>query len=158
MTTTASSAASPTCTGSTYSIKTGDTCNSVALSQGTATWYLLLDNSLPAYCADFPTTGSLCEWALLKYHVACALADFVQGINHPCKSYTVKNGDTCTSVASSNNVTTTQLLTYNPWIDVGCWNFNNTVGRFHDGRALARYLKQLLNIGVSPCRHTDLSE
>lgn len=112
MSSVASASASATagaCTGSNYTIKSGDTCNSIASSQGTATWYLLLDNSLPAYCANFPTSSSLC-------------------ISHPCKSYTVQSGDSCDSVASGNDITVTQLQSYNPWIDAGCWNFNNTVG------------------------------
>lgn len=38
----------------------------------------------------------------------------------------MRSGDTCDSIATTSNITTTQFLTYNPWIDAGCWNFNRT--------------------------------
>lgn len=102
--------ATPAACGSpTYVIRPGDTCDSIATSQGTATWWLLLDNNLPAYCNNFPLNGTLC-------------------IAHSCKPYKVKPGDTCDSVATTNNITVTQLRTYNPWIAVGCYNFNRTIG------------------------------
>lgn len=68
-----------------------------------------MDNDLPAYCASFPTEGTLC------------LVD-------TCMVYTVQPGDTCNSVAAANNITVTQLQSYNPNIDSGCYNFNQTIG------------------------------
>lgn len=104
-----SATTSAACTGATYNVESGDTCASIAASQHTALWWLLLDNNLAANCANFPTNGSLC-------------------INHPCSTYAVQSGDTCTSVASNNNITVTQLQTWNPWIDSSCYNFNSTMG------------------------------
>lgn len=98
-----------TCKGTTYHIKSEDTCNSISLSQGVATWQLLMDNNLPAYCAKFPKTGTLC-------------------IKNKCKVYTVKEGDTCSSVSAAHEISTVQLRAYNPWIDAGCYNFNRTIG------------------------------
>lgn len=95
--------------GSRYTIKAGDTCNSIASTQGTATWWLLLDNQLQSHCANFPQNGSVC-------------------MEHPCKTQEVKPGDSCRSVAAANNITVTQLQTWNPWINSGCYNFNNTIG------------------------------
>ncbi|KAJ5936334.1 hypothetical protein N7454_005632 [Penicillium verhagenii] len=100
---------STSCSGTTYSIQAGDTCTSISLSEGIGTFWLLLDNGLPAYCASFPIDGSLC------------LID-------TCTVYTVQTGDTCDSVAAANNITVVQLQSYNPNIDNGCYNFNQTIG------------------------------
>jgi hypothetical protein len=71
--------------------------------------WLLIDNNLQAYCANFSQNGTLC-------------------INNQCSVYTVVQGDTCDSVAAANNITIVQLQYYNPWIDTGCYNFNSTIG------------------------------
>ena len=67
-----------------------------------------MDNDLPSRCNKFPKSGSLC-------------------IKNKCDVYTVKNGDTCSSVASAHNISTVQLRAYNPWINTGCYNFNRTI-------------------------------
>ena len=100
---------SSTCKGKKYTIKKGDTCESVSKSQSVATIQLLLDNELQAYCHNFPKEGDLC-------------------IKNQCAVYTVKEGDTCKSVAKAHNITTVQLRSYNPWIDGSCYNFNRTIG------------------------------
>ncbi|KAI9370920.1 hypothetical protein BJX61DRAFT_548661 [Aspergillus egyptiacus] len=109
-----SSSADPTptgvsCSGTKYTIQEGDTCNSVSKSQSVATFQLLLDNNLQAYCANFPTEGELC-------------------IKNTCTVYTVQAGDTCNSVAKAHDISAVQLRSYNPWIDGGCYNFNRTIG------------------------------
>lgn len=100
---------SSACKGKKYTIKKGDTCESVSKSQSVATMQLLLDNGLQAYCHNFPTEGDLC-------------------IKNQCAVYTVQDGDTCKSVAKAHNITTVQLRSYNPWIDGSCYNFNRTIG------------------------------
>jgi LysM repeat protein len=40
----------------------------------------------------------------------------------------VQSSDSCASIAAANNITVTQLQSYNPWIDAGCFNFDTTVG------------------------------
>lgn len=70
---------------------------------------MLIDNDLPAYCADFPADGTLC-------------------LINTCEVYTVQSGDTCDSVAAAYNLTVVQLQAYNPNIDSGCYNFNRTIG------------------------------
>ncbi|PKY08970.1 hypothetical protein P168DRAFT_315012 [Aspergillus campestris IBT 28561] len=110
--TSTSVSATPTssaCKGEKYTIKKGDTCESVSKSQSVATMQLLLDNELQAYCHNFPTKGDLC-------------------IMNQCAVYTVKDGDTCKSVAKAHNITTVQLRSYNPWIDGNCYNFNRAIG------------------------------
>ncbi|KAK3933774.1 hypothetical protein QBC46DRAFT_462929 [Diplogelasinospora grovesii] len=101
--------ASPTCTGSTYTIQNGDTCESISKTQSVATMWLLIDNNLPAYCANFPTTGSLC-------------------IQHICTTYTVQANDTCTSISRAKGINYAQILAWNPQFDLTCSNINMTAG------------------------------
>ncbi|OJZ87904.1 carbohydrate-binding module family 50 protein [Aspergillus luchuensis CBS 106.47] len=96
------------CSGLSYAIQSGDTCTSISLSEGIGTTWLLIDNNLPAYCADFPADGTLC-------------------LINTCEVYTVRSGDTCDSVAAAHNLTGVQLQAYNPNIDSGCYNFNLTI-------------------------------
>ncbi|OQE21289.1 hypothetical protein PENSTE_c012G04241 [Penicillium steckii] len=67
-----------------------------------------MDNNLPSHCRKFPKNGSLC-------------------IKNKCEVYTVKTGDTCSTVANAHNISTVQLRSYNLWINVGCYNFNRTI-------------------------------
>ena len=100
---------SPTCTGTTYSVQSSDTCESVSKGQGVGTFWLLLDNDLPAYCANFPANGTLC-------------------IQHQCTTYTVQANDTCTSIASAKSINYAQILAWNPQFGLTCGNINNTIG------------------------------
>lgn len=97
------------CAGKTYSIKAGDDCHSISTSQGIGTGWLLSDNNLQAYCAEFPKTGNLC-------------------LINTCKTYTVKNGDSCTSIATAQNVTQSQLVSWNPVLDASCFGISKMNG------------------------------
>ena len=97
------------CTGKTYQIKAGDTCNSIAKSQQIGTAWLLMDNNLNAYCDKFPTKGSLC-------------------LLNTCDTYTVKNNDTCTEIVTANKITMPQLLAWNPIINLKCSNLDKIIG------------------------------
>ena len=97
------------CTGKTYQIKGGDTCNSIARSQQIGTAWLLMDNNLNAYCDKFPATGSLC-------------------LLNTCDTYTVKANDTCTKIVTANQVTVPQLLAWNPVINLKCSNLDRITG------------------------------
>ncbi|GAP91634.2 hypothetical protein SAMD00023353_6400110 [Rosellinia necatrix] len=99
----------PTCTGETYSIQPGDTCLSISTSQGVGTGWLLDDNNLSAWCYDFPSTGNLC-------------------INNPCTVHTVQANDTCRGIARGANITETQLKSWNPIINLGCYNLEKMNG------------------------------
>lgn len=80
------------CDGKTYTIKSGDTCRSISEAQGVATSWLLSDNALKAFCAEFPTSGDLC-------------------VRNTCKIYTVKPNDTCVGIAKANKISQVQLHT-----------------------------------------------
>jgi LysM repeat protein len=109
LSTTPSPTPTASCSGKKYTIKSGDTCKSISKAQGISTNWLLLDNNLPAYCSNFPTSGSLC-------------------LTHTCKTYTVKQNDTCKSISSAYNMTQAQLLSWNPVLDLGCTNMNKSSG------------------------------
>ncbi|KAI7923752.1 hypothetical protein M0657_001217 [Pyricularia oryzae] len=87
----------------------GDTCQSISQSQGVTTAWLLCNNGLPAFCADFPTSSSLC-------------------IQNRYALYTVKADDTCLSIASSRSLAQVQLTTWNPILGNLCRSVNNSIG------------------------------
>ncbi|KAI0523940.1 hypothetical protein F5B22DRAFT_633991 [Xylaria bambusicola] len=97
------------CTGSTYSLKSGDTCQSVSRSQGVSTAWLLADNGLSAFCIDFPQSGDLC-------------------IQNKCETYTVRANDTCVSIAKAHSISQVQLYTWNPVLDTLCRSIDKSVG------------------------------
>lgn len=80
------------CTGHRYTLQAGDTCRSISKSQGVGTAWLLYDNNLAAFCAGFPTNGTLC-------------------IQNRCSVYTVQVNDTCLGIAGARNLSQIQLNT-----------------------------------------------
>ncbi|KAH7304438.1 hypothetical protein B0I35DRAFT_484484 [Stachybotrys elegans] len=101
--------AAPTCTGTTYTIKSGDNCRSIAVSQGISTTNLLLGNQLQGYCINFPKSGSLCIPAAMK-----------------CKPYqlNVDLSDDCQTIAKANGATWAQIVSWNPELGQYCDNIN----------------------------------
>ncbi|EMD68574.1 carbohydrate-binding module family 50 protein [Bipolaris sorokiniana ND90Pr] len=102
-------AAPQKCTGKTYTIKSGDTCRSISKAENIATSWLLADNGLKAYCAEFPTTGDLC-------------------IQNTCSTYTVQQGDVCLDIAKANRISQVQLYTWNPVLGYLCNRIEKSVG------------------------------
>ncbi|KAI0398850.1 hypothetical protein F4802DRAFT_613319 [Xylaria palmicola] len=98
-----------TCTGRTYEVQSGDTCKSISKAQKIGTNWLLMDNNVPAYCADFPTNGTLC-------------------LGHSCPTITLEANSTCNGLAKANNMTYAQLLAWNPSIDLACSNLDKQAG------------------------------
>ncbi|KAI1381144.1 hypothetical protein F4677DRAFT_118218 [Hypoxylon crocopeplum] len=114
--TSSSTSAQATCSGTTYTIKSGDTCESISTSQDVSTSDLLSYNVLQAACYNFPTSGSLCIPS-----------------NRVCTPYTVKSGDTCSSIAVSLTKSGTptsyaQIVSWNPAVGAGCQNLYNMIG------------------------------
>ncbi|KAL3442262.1 hypothetical protein BJX65DRAFT_313042 [Aspergillus insuetus] len=60
---------SPGCKGTKYTIQPGDTCQSISQQQGVGTAWLLYDNDLSAFCADFPTEGEICVQNTCETHI-----------------------------------------------------------------------------------------
>ncbi|KAK4210390.1 hypothetical protein QBC37DRAFT_292564 [Rhypophila decipiens] len=99
----------PSCDGTTYTIQAGDTCQSISLAQGIGTAWLLMDNSLPAWCDKFPTSGTLC-------------------LENKCEVVTVPANATCHSIAKSANITEVQLKAWNVVLNAGCYNIEKMEG------------------------------
>lgn len=97
------------CDGSNYTIKSSDDCNTISKSQGVGTAWLLADNNLDAYCANFPISGTLC-------------------ITNKCTTVTVGINDTCSSLAAAANITETQFHAWNPVINTACSNLSRMNG------------------------------
>ncbi|RNJ56991.1 hypothetical protein D7B24_006514 [Verticillium nonalfalfae] len=91
------------CDGTQYTIQNSDDCYSISKAHGVATAWLLADNNLAAYCADFPTSGSLC-------------------ITNKCDTVTVGVNQTCIAIANSAGITVTQLKAWNQVINPVCSN------------------------------------
>ncbi|KAH8682066.1 hypothetical protein BX600DRAFT_544497 [Xylariales sp. PMI_506] len=110
ITPTTSSTTSPTCSGTEYHVQPSDTCYSVSMSQGISTIDLLTANDLQAYCANFPTSGTLCIPS-----------------SSVCTPYTVQAGDTCVSIAQSLAILTSfaQIVSWNPEVGGSCDNIVN---------------------------------
>ncbi|KAF2416682.1 LysM domain-containing protein [Tothia fuscella] len=96
------------CAGTTYQVKAGDSCKSVAKRQGISTGWLIFDNNLSASCDDLTKSSSLC-------------------LKNTCKIHAVTAGETCESIAKANNINTLQLQSWNPFINYGC-NLTRFVG------------------------------
>ncbi|EZF35126.1 hypothetical protein H101_01329 [Trichophyton interdigitale H6] len=90
-------------------IQPGDDCYSISRKKKIGTAWLLSDNHLASYCADFPKSGELC-------------------ISNTCDTYTVKQKDTCSSIAKGANITVPQLRAWNPIINAGCYNMHRLNG------------------------------
>ncbi|KAF0328369.1 hypothetical protein K4K61_007357 [Colletotrichum sp. SAR11_59] len=92
------------CEGSTYTVQDSDDCYTVSKSQGVGTDWLLADNDLAAFCADFPSAGTgLC-------------------IANHCTTVTVPTNTTCEAMAAAANITEAQFKSWNPSISYGCAN------------------------------------
>jgi hypothetical protein len=71
--------------------------------------HLLTANNLEAYCNNFPTSGTVCIPSAKK-----------------CKPYQLKAdlSDTCTTIASQEGVTWTQIVSWNPELGEYCENID----------------------------------
>jgi LysM repeat protein len=98
------------CTGTTYNILLGDTCNSIAESHGIDTVGLLAANHL-ASCASLPTSGTLCIPTASQ-----------------CTTYTVQSGDTCNTIADAHGLIFAQIVSWNAVLLKDCSAIVNAVG------------------------------
>lgn len=106
-TTTSAAAPTPSCQ-SPYTVKSLDSCNSVAQSNNVSTFSIINSNGLSPNCDDLAIGMTFC-------------------LASPCTLYNVQASDTCNSIiqALSNNVTATQFLAWNPNINSLCGNLWN---------------------------------
>ncbi|RKU47570.1 hypothetical protein DL546_007146 [Coniochaeta pulveracea] len=110
-TTPTTSAAAGGCAGTKYTIKSGDTCQTISKSQKISTVNLLLANQKAGFCYDFPTTGTLCI-----------------PTSSQCTPYTVLSSDSCESIADTLKTSWTRLVSWNPELGANCQNIDQYVG------------------------------
>ncbi|KIK68948.1 carbohydrate-binding module family 50 protein [Collybiopsis luxurians FD-317 M1] len=97
----------------TYSVVSGDTCNSIAAKVNVTTSALEAAN---------PSIDPSCDNLFIGEQL-CIPGTITPPPPPPCASkYTVKSGDVCISIADQFNITVTQLETSNPAIDPACDN------------------------------------
>ncbi|PYI36203.1 hypothetical protein BP00DRAFT_386649 [Aspergillus indologenus CBS 114.80] len=101
-----------TCTD-TYTVLEGDTCLSISAAYNVSSFYLAYNNNLDIYCSDLTVGKTLC-------------------LPGACDIYTVQINDTCLDIveAVSDDITVTQLQSWNPNINLLCGNLGNLNGTY----------------------------
>jgi len=91
-----------------YSVKSGDTCNSIGAAQGASTYQILAINPAIDYgCSNLMPDQAIC--------LGTEGADCTT-------TYVVQPGDTCLGIEAKKGINSTQLYTNNPNIDENCFN------------------------------------
>ncbi|EXK26097.1 hypothetical protein FOMG_17320 [Fusarium oxysporum f. sp. melonis 26406] len=93
--------------GKTYTTKDGDSCDSIALSQGVSAATMYYINSNIFDCSKIAAGTNLC------LPLTCT------------KIYKVQKGDTCLDIALNANIMTDRLLSYNSQLDWNCTNLHD---------------------------------
>ncbi|KAH8761309.1 hypothetical protein BGZ57DRAFT_993033 [Hyaloscypha finlandica] len=93
--------------GNTYTVKAGDTCESIAVANSVAQGTLWAINNLSPDCSAMTVGQSLC-------------------LPKQCDLYTLERNDTCWSIASAKGLSFSSILGYNPTISPDCSNLNAT--------------------------------
>lgn len=85
----------PTCTGETYVVQEGDTCESISLGNSVATDRMIKANYLDYTCNQLSPSLALC-------------------IIDKCKLLTIEANQTCDSIVEGRGFSTIQLQSWNP--------------------------------------------
>ncbi len=103
-TATSGSSSQPTCVGTSYTVKKGDTCQSISQANGFSTAQLMAKNGLLGYCQILPVAGTtLCLPKNLR-----------------CTPHKLVNTDTCNSLAQRYNTTWVKMVSWNPELGTYC--------------------------------------
>ena len=90
--------------GKSYTVKSGDTCQSISQANGFSTAQLMARNGLLGYCQTPPAAGTtLC------------LPDSLR-----CTTHKLVNTDTCSSLAQTYSATWVKLASWNPELGTYC--------------------------------------
>lgn len=91
----ATSSPTTTCTGTTYTVKQGDSCDTIAAAHDVATGKFITENHFDANCTAMSVGDDVC-------------------IGTSCSLYQVQPGDTCSSILANYTFYMNQLLSWNP--------------------------------------------
>ncbi|KAJ5864836.1 uncharacterized protein N7529_006752 [Penicillium soppii] len=105
----ATSSPTTTCTGTTYTVKQGDSCDTIAAAHDVATGKFITENHFDANCTAMSVGDDVC-------------------IGTSCSLYQVQPGDTCSSILANYTFYMNQLLSWNPTIHTNCDNLDTMVG------------------------------
>jgi hypothetical protein len=94
---TSATAGAATCTGSDYTVQSGDSCQSIAMAYGIATDNFITDNDLDYNCTTLILGDTVC-------------------MGDSCDLYQVQTNDTCTSILAGQTYNLVQLTSWNPWV------------------------------------------
>ncbi|VDC05351.1 unnamed protein product [Peniophora sp. CBMAI 1063] len=104
-------ASAANCAYGQLTVKSGDTCASIASTNSLSYDQLVSINGLDVNCTKLPAAGGqICS-------------------SGSCTLYTVQTGDTCIGLYTTHNITWTQLLAWNPQLDSTCSNIGMQVGK-----------------------------
>ncbi|TFK91429.1 carbohydrate-binding module family 50 protein [Polyporus arcularius HHB13444] len=104
-------ASADSCVYGTYTVKSGDTCTSIASANSLSYDQLIAINGLDMPCTKLPAAGGkIC-------------------LSGSCPLYTVKSSDTCVGIYQANGILWSQLLAWNPQINSYCTNIDTQVGK-----------------------------
>lgn len=95
--TTTSSRPRPTCSGTAYTVKEGDTCESISKANSVATDNMIKANNLDYSCNGLTAGTELC-------------------IQNTCKVATIEEGQTCADILEGKGFSIIQLLSWNPYV------------------------------------------
>ncbi|KAF8966665.1 hypothetical protein BDZ97DRAFT_1917471 [Flammula alnicola] len=108
---TLSPASADNCVFGNYTVKSGDTCLSIAQDHSLSYDQLVSVNGLDVNCTLLPPPGQpIC-------------------LSGSCTVYTVQLTDTCVKIYQAQNIGWTQLLAWNPQLDSYCSNIDSQVGK-----------------------------
>ncbi|KAL4993233.1 hypothetical protein BDV10DRAFT_190164 [Aspergillus recurvatus] len=113
--TTSSGSASPTptgraCTGDSYTVADGDSCQSIAEANSIPLGTFLADNGIDQNCTTMKVGSEVC-------------------LAPACTLYTVAEGDSCKSILQGKGFYLNQLLSWNPTIHANCANLDSMAGQ-----------------------------
>ncbi|PPQ88423.1 hypothetical protein CVT25_011225 [Psilocybe cyanescens] len=99
------------CVFGSYTVESGDTCQSIAQGHSLSYDQFVSINGLDINCTSLPPPGQqIC-------------------LSGSCTLYTVKPTDTCVKIYQAQNIGWTQLIAWNPQFDSYCSNIDSQVGK-----------------------------
>ncbi|KAH7358316.1 hypothetical protein B0T11DRAFT_284201 [Plectosphaerella cucumerina] len=93
-----------------YTMKNGDTCVGISLSQNSSTVKLIQNNGMDVNCGSMPDEGTeLC-------------------LQEPCITHMIRPGETCATISHKYGISTKQFRALNTMIDETCSNIDRWEG------------------------------
>ncbi|KAF7288354.1 hypothetical protein HMN09_01398100 [Mycena chlorophos] len=95
--------------GRNITVSAATSCEAVAAANSVSFYDVYISNSLPSTNCTVLANTEVC-------------------LPQACKTYTVATNDTCAGIAAASNITSTQLLSYNPNLGSACQSIGSAVG------------------------------